>query len=149
MHRVLVVHGPNLNAQGTREPEIYGRVTLDEIQRRLELLGREIGCEVESVQSNHEGVLVDTLFGARSRTDGVLLNAAALTHTSVALHDAVIAAGVPVIEVHLSNPHARESFRHRSMLSRAVVGVVQGFGPDSYLLALRAMAGILDRGSQA
>jgi 3-dehydroquinate dehydratase-2 len=149
MHRVLVVHGPNLNAQGSREPEIYGRVTLDEIQRRLEVLGREIGCEVESVQSNHEGVLVDTLFDARGRADGVLLNAAALTHTSVALHDAVAAAGIPVIEVHLSNPHARESFRHHSMLSRAVVGVIQGFGPDSYLLALRAMSGILDHGREA
>ena len=149
MHRVLVVHGPNLDSLGTREPEIYGRDTLDDIRGRLEALGRELGCEVRSVQSNHEGVIVDALFNARGSTDGVLLNAAALTHTSVALHDAVLAAGVPVIEVHLSNPQARESFRHHSMLSRAVVGVVQGFGPDSYLLALRAMVGVLDRGRQA
>jgi 3-dehydroquinate dehydratase-2 len=149
MHRVLVVHGPNLNAQGSREPDVYGRVPLDEIQRSLESLGRELGCEVESFQSNHEGALIDALYEARTRVSGVLLNAGALTHTSLALRDAVVATGLPVIEVHLSNPHARESFRHSSVLSGASTGVIQGFGPDSYLLALRAMADLLNRGRQA
>ncbi len=145
MHRILVLHGPNLNLLGTREPDIYGSVTLDEIDRRLQVLGGELGCEVECRQSNHEGVLLDALHGARGRFHGVLINPGGLTHTSVALRDAVLAVGLPVIEVHVSNPHARESFRHRSFVSGAALGVVQGFGPDSYTLALRAMAGWLDR----
>jgi 3-dehydroquinate dehydratase II len=146
MHRILVVNGPNLNALGRREPEIYGEATWADIQVRLERLGGDLGCRVESLQSNHEGVLIDALYGAVERSDGVLLNAGALTHTSVALRDAVVAAGLPVVEVHLTNPNAREPFRHPSLLSGVTVGVIQGFGADSYLLALRALSGFLDRG---
>ena len=149
MHRILVLHGPNLNAMGTREPDIYGQASLADIDRRLQQLGAELQVEVESLQSNHEGVLIDALYQARGRSDGVLLNAGGLTHTSVALRDAVVAAGLPVVEVHVSNPHARESFRHRSQLSGAALGVVQGFGPDSYLLALRGLAARLGHGSRA
>ncbi len=139
MHRILVLHGPNLNLLGTREPDVYGSTTLDEIDRRLTSLAAELGCEVECRQSNHEGVLIDVLHSARGRFHGVLLNPGGLTHTSVALRDAVLAAGLPVIEVHVSNPQTRESFRHLSLISGAAVGVVQGFGADSYTLALRAM----------
>ena len=143
MHRILVLHGPNLNALGTREPQIYGRASLDDIDRRLATLGTELGVAVECQQSNHEGVLIDALYRARGHAQGVLLNPGALTHTSVALRDAALAAGIPVVEVHLSNPSARESFRQVSYLSGAALGVVQGFGADSYLLALRALAGHL------
>ena len=143
MHRILVLHGPNLNALGTREPQTYGHVSLDDINRRLESLGAELGVEVECQQSNHEGVLIDALYRTRGRSHGILLNPGALTHTSVALRDAALAAGIPVVEVHLTNPNARESFRHTSLLSGAVLGVVQGFGVESYLLGLRALAGHL------
>src|SRR5262249_37196043 len=139
MHRILVLHGPNLNALGTREPQTYGHASLDDINRRLEGLGAELGVEVECQQSNHEGVLIDALYRARGHCDGVLLNPAGLTHTSVALRDAALAAGIPIVEVHLTNPNVRESFRHASMLSGAALGVVQGFGPESYLLGLRAL----------
>ena len=144
MHRILVLHGPNLGATGTREPETYGRATLADIDHRLKELAAELRVEVECLQSNHEGVLIDALHQARDRSDGVLLNPGGLTHTSVALRDAAAAAGLPVVEVHLSNPMAREAFRHRSLISGAAVGVVQGFGPDSYLLALRGLATRLD-----
>jgi len=149
MRRILVLHGPNLNAMGTREPEIYGAASLADIDRRLEQLASELEVEVECLQSNHEGVLIDALYQARGRCEGVLLNPGGLTHTSVALRDAVLAAGLPVIEVHVSNPHARESFRHASLLSGAAVGVVQGFGADSYLLALRGLAARVLDGSRA
>jgi 3-dehydroquinate dehydratase-2 len=147
MHRILVLHGPNLNALGAREPGLYGSVTLAEIDRQLVGLGQEIGCEIESLQSSHEGVLIDRLYGARGASHGVLLNPAGLTHTSIALRDAVLAAGVPVVEVHLTNPLAREPFRHPSLISGAALGVVQGFGTDSYLLGLRALIGHLRRAS--
>lgn len=141
MPRILVLHGPNLNALGRREPEIYGTHSLEDIRRQLEALGRELGCDVESLHSNHEGVLIDALHGARERGfDGALLNPGGLTHSSVALGDAVRAAGVPVIEVHVSNPQSREPFRHRSFISGAALGLVQGFGPNSYRLALRGLA---------
>ena len=146
MHRILVLHGPNLNALGTREPDVYGRGTLAELDGRLEELAKELGCALESMQTQNEGVLLDALYGAAGRVSGVLLNAGAFTHTSVALRDAVAACRVPVIEVHLSNPAAREPYRRRSYLSDAVAGVVQGFGPDSYLLALRGLVGQLARG---
>jgi 3-dehydroquinate dehydratase-2 len=144
MPRILVLHGPNLDALGHREPEIYGQDSLDDINLRLARLGRELGCEVECLQSQHEGVLIEALHRARGRCQGVLLNPAGLTHTSVALGDAMRAAGVPVVEVHLSNPSARESFRHTSLTAGAALGVVQGFGAASYELALRGLMGRLD-----
>ena len=147
MH-ILVLHGPNLDALGTREPEAYGHDTLAEVDRRLGTLARELGVEIECQQSNHEGVLIDALHRARGRSHGVLLNAGGLTHTSVALRDAVTATGIPVVEVHLTNPNARESFRHASLISSAALGVVQGFGADSYLLALRALATHLAHGTR-
>lgn len=143
--RILVLHGPNLNALGTREPAVYGRASLDDINGLLEALAPRLGCEVECRQTNHEGVLIDALYSARGSADGVLLNPGGLTHSSVALRDAVLAAGVPVVEVHLSNPCAREAFRHTSMISGAAVGVVQGFGPAGYELALRGLMGVLSR----
>jgi len=149
MHRILVLHGPNLDATGTREPEIYGRASLADIDRRLKELASELRVDVECVQSNHEGVLIDALHQARGRSDGVLLNAGGLTHTSVALRDAAAAAGLPVVEVHLSNPQARETFRHVSLIAGAALGVVQGFGTDSYLLALRGLAARLDHAGSA
>ena len=146
MHRILVLHGPNLNALGTREPEIYGHATLEDIDRRLRALAAELEVEIECLQSNHEGVLIDALHRARGTSDGVLLNPGGLTHTSVALRDAVAATGLPVVEVHVTNPQARESFRHTSTVSAAAAAVVQGFGADSYLLALRGLAARLDHG---
>jgi len=143
MHRILVLHGPNLNALGSREPRTYGHASLDEVNRRLESLAAELGVAVECQQSNHEGVLIDALYRARGTAHGILINPGGLTHTSVALRDATLAAGIPVVEVHLTNPSARESFRHHSFLSGAALGVIQGFGPDSYLLGLRALAGHL------
>ena len=138
---VLVLNGPNLTLLGTREPEVYGRDTLDEIAGRLEDRARELGLEIDMRQSNHEGHLVDWLHeAAASEAKAVLLNAGALTHTSVALHDAIRAIPTPVIEVHLSNPHARERFRHRSFVAMAAKGTVAGFGAASYLLALEAAA---------
>lgn len=145
MHRILVVHGPNLDALGTREPGIYGTDSLDIIHQRLERLGRELDCEIETLQSAHEGVLIDALHRARPRFAGVLLNPGGLTHTSVSLRDAVLACGVPVVEVHLSHPAAREPFRQVSRMAGAASAVVQGFGSASYDLALRGLAGILDR----
>ncbi len=143
MKRILVLHGPNLQSLGTREPEVYGRVTLDDVARQLETLASELGCEVECRQTNHEGVLIDALYSAKGRADGILLNPGGLTHTSVALRDAVAGAGIPVVEVHLTNPQAREPFRRLSYVSGAAVGVVQGFGAESYRLALRGLLGHL------
>jgi len=147
MPRILVLHGPNLDALGTREPEVYGRTTLDQIDRGLSSLAAELGCELECRQTNHEGVLIDALHNARDSAQGVLLNPGGLTHTSVALRDAVAAAGLPVVEVHVSNPAAREPFRHVSTVSGVALGVVQGFGADSYGLGLRALVGYLRRGA--
>jgi len=139
--RVLVLNGPNLNLLGTREPAIYGSATLDDIGTALAAQALDLGLEVECRQSNHEGVLVDWLHEAQaSGAHAVLLNAGAYTHTSVALLDAIRAISVPVIEVHLSNPHAREAFRHTSWLAPVVRGTIAGFGPDSYRLALDAAA---------
>ncbi len=140
MLRILVLHGPNLHALGSREPEVYGEATLAEIDRRIGRLAAELGCQIDTLQTNHEGVLIDALHGAVGRADGVLLNPGGLTHTSVALHDAVRAVKLPVIEVHITNPSAREPFRRLSHISPAALGVVQGFGAESYLLALRGLA---------
>src|SRR5687767_4331485 len=138
---IYVLNGPNLNLLGTREPEIYGADTLDEIAGRLEDRARELGVGVEIRQSNHEGHLIDWLHEAQAEgAKAVILNAAGFTHSSVALLDAVKAVSTPVIEVHLSNPQARESFRRRSLLAPAARGTIAGFGPLSYLLALDAAA---------
>lgn len=138
---VLVLNGPNLNLLGTREPEIYGHDTLDTIAEALETQAHALGLEIDLRQSNHEGHLVDWLHEAGSRgVVAVILNAGALTHTSIALHDAIKAIPVPVIEVHLSNPHARESFRHHSFIAPVARGSICGFGALSYALALDAAA---------
>ena len=143
--RVLVLHGPNLNMLGLREPEIYGRTTLADIDAGLVALGRELGIAVETFQSNHEGELVSKIQEARGRCAALLINAGAYTHTSVALLDAILAAGLPVIEVHLSNLYKREPFRHHSYIARAAVGQICGFGADSYLLGLRAALGVIKK----
>jgi 3-dehydroquinate dehydratase-2 len=138
---IYVLNGPNLNLLGTREPHIYGSDTLDDIAGKLEDRARSLGLEVEVRQSNHEGHLVDWLHEAQAEgARAVLLNAGGFTHTSVAIHDAIKAIATPVIEVHLSNPHARESFRHVSLVGQAAKGTVAGFGSLSYLLALDAAA---------
>ena len=147
MSTILVLHGPNLNLLGEREPEIYGRTTLAEIDGRLAALGTELGVTVETFQSNHEGELIDRIQAGRGRVGAIVVNAGGFTHTSVALRDALAAADVPVVEVHLSNIHRREDFRHRSLVSGIAVGQVCGFGPQSYLLGLRAAAEAARAGS--
>lgn len=140
MDKVLVLHGPNLNLLGKREPEIYGRTTLDDINRMIAARAKEAGIEAEFLQSNHEGVLVDALQAAPEQgCSFVILNAAAFTHTSVAIRDAIAAIAVPVIEVHLSNIHRREEFRHHSVISPVVMGQIAGFGADSYMAALEVV----------
>ena len=141
MPTVFVLNGPNLNLLGTREPAVYGHDTLDDIAGMLEDRGRDLGLDIDMRQSNHEGHLVDWLHEAQA-TDAraVLLNAGGFTHTSVAIHDAIRAVRTPVIEVHLSNPHAREAFRHVSLIGQAARGTIAGFGAASYLLALEAAA---------
>ena len=140
---IFVLNGPNLNLLGTREPEIYGTVTLAEIEQRVQAKGTELGLAIEFRQTNHEGVLVDWLHEARATgAKAVLLNAAAYTHTSVALLDAIKAIGVPVIEVHLSDPETREPFRHRSYVTLGAADVVKGLGADSYLVALEKAAAL-------
>lgn len=135
---ILVLNGPNLNLLGSREPEIYGTTTLVDITTMLEVQARQLGCTVDVRQSNHEGVLIDWLHGAVAGYAAILLNAGALTHTSLALYDAIKSISVPVLEIHLSNPYAREEFRRKSVIAPAVRGVICGFGAQSYRLGLEA-----------
>jgi 3-dehydroquinate dehydratase-2 len=136
--KILVLHGPNLNLLGKREPEIYGRLTLKQINRKIQLLAAELGVEVEARQSNSEGELVDWIQQAPKEFGALIINAGAYTHSSIALRDALTAAGVAAVEVHLSNIYKREEFRKRSLIAEAVVGQITGFGVNSYLLGLRA-----------
>jgi 3-dehydroquinate dehydratase-2 len=136
--RVLVIHGPNLNLLGRREPHLYGEVTLDEINQRLDEFASREGIGIRCVQSNHEGEIIDLIGGAGDEYGAIIINPGAYTHTSIAIRDAISGSGVPTIEVHLSNIYARESFRHRSVIAPVCVGQISGFGPNSYILALKA-----------
>ena len=137
--KILILHGPNLNLLGTREPEVYGSMTLDDINNKLTELGKELSVEIQCLQSNHEGALIDALHDARTWANGVVFNPGGYTHTSIALRDAISAIQIPVVEVHLSNVYAREEFRHVSMISAVCKGKITGFGWRSYLLGLRAL----------
>ena len=141
--KILVLHGPNLNLLGKREPKIYGRLTLEQVNRKIEALARELGVEVECRHSNSEGELVNWIQQAPKQFGALVINAAAYTHSSVALRDALTAAGIPAVEVHISNIYRREEFRKKSLIAEAVVGQITGFGVNSYLLGLRAAVGCL------
>jgi 3-dehydroquinate dehydratase-2 len=145
---VLVINGPNLNLLGTREPEIYGHTTLEDINRELLALGTELGIRVETFQSNSEGALVDKIQQVRGNIDLIIINPAAYTHTSIAIRDALIAVETPIIEVHLSNVHKREPFRHHSTIADIAEARLMGFGADGYLLALRAAVQMIQRQRQ-
>ena len=139
MKKILVIHGPNLNLLGQREVEVYGHITLDELNHRLEKFAKEEGFFVEAYQSNSEGDLVTKIQEAKGRFDGLVINPAAYTHTSIAIRDALAAVSLPVVEVHLSNIYRREEFRHKSLTAPLAKGIISGFGVSSYLLGLRAM----------
>jgi 3-dehydroquinate dehydratase-2 len=146
--KVLVLHGPNLNLLGTRQPEIYGSTTLAQIDHLLEVRGGELGVEVTVTQSNSEGTLVDAIQEAREAVSGILINPGGYSHTSVAIRDALLAVGIPAVEIHLSNPSAREEFRHVDLVAGACLGVVAGFGARGYVVALEQLVTTL-RASQA
>ncbi len=143
--KILVLNGPNLNLLGKRERQHYGSLSLPAIEKQLKKLGRELGVQLEFFQSNFEGALVEKIQNARDKADGILINPAAYTHTSIALRDALAAVEIPFVEVHLSNLAKREEFRKRSLLSDLALGVISGFGPASYFLGLRALAEFLKK----
>ncbi len=144
MHKALILNGPNLNLLGTRQPEVYGSTTLKMVEELCFNHGKKIGIDVSTLQSNHEGELIDAIHAAKGVQNGIVLNAGAYTHTSIALMDAISSVDLPVVEVHLSNIHAREPFRHQSYISKVALGQICGFGTRSYVLALDALAGYLD-----
>ena len=143
MKRILVIHGPNLNLLGKREPDVYGSVTIDQINSDLKKLADERGISLEIIQSNHEGEIVEMIGKANGRFDAILINPAAYTHTSIAIRDAISASDIPTVEVHLSNIYAREEFRHTSLIAPVAKGQVSGFGKMSYLLGLEAAIGLI------
>ncbi len=144
--RVTVLNGPNLNLLGTREPEVYGRATLDQVESLVRVEAAHLGMTIEWSQSNHEGALIDQIQSLPGRADGLILNAGAYTHTSLAIRDALLAVRTPFVEVHLSNPFARDEVRRHSLVADLALGVIAGFGPQSYLLGLRALAARLTDG---
>ena len=139
MPSILILNGPNLNLLGQRQPEVYGTTTLADVEALCRAEAEALGIALEFMQSNHEGALVDAIHGAVGRHDGLIINAGAYTHTSIALLDAVTSVALPAVEVHLSNVYAREDFRHQSYLARAALGIIAGFGAQSYILALQAL----------
>ncbi len=148
MARILVIHGPNLDLLGRRQPEIYGTFSLDEINKQLKKLAEKENIKIEFLQSNHEGEIVDAIGAARGKFDALLINPAAYTHTSVAIRDAIGAVDLPAVEVHLSNIYAREQFRHTSLIAPVARGQICGFGIDSYLLGLQAAIKLVRRNEQ-
>ena len=144
--RILLLNGPNLNTLGMREPEIYGRDTLDDIVGRLKTRAKELGAEMESFQSNHEGALIDWLQDHQAAANGLIINPGAFTHTSIALRDAIAGSGLPTVEIHISNVHAREEFRHRSYISGIARGVIVGLGWRGYIYALEALVALSQEG---
>jgi len=145
MKKILVIHGPNLNLLGSREVDVYGKVTIDEINADLKKLAKTRKASIDTVQSNHEGEIVDLIGKAKGKFDGILINPAAYTHTSVAIRDAVSAVNIPTVEVHLSNIYSREEFRHTSLIAPVAAGQVSGFGKASYLLGLEALLGLVGK----
>lgn len=144
MPKILVIHGPNLNLLGEREVDIYGRLTIDEIDSKLRDAAKQKGLEIEIIQSNHEGEIVELIGKAKNNFDALLINPAAYTHTSVAIRDAIEAVAIPAVEVHLSNIYAREEFRHTSLIAPVAKGQISGFGLNSYLLGLQAAIGLIN-----
>jgi len=143
MAKILIIHGPNLNLLGTREVDVYGKLTIDDINKELKKTAKALGAELEIKQSNHEGEIVDLIGNAKNKVDAILINPAAYTHTSVAIRDAISATAIPTVEVHLTNIYAREEFRHTSITAPVVVGQVSGFGLESYILGLKAIISIV------
>ena len=145
MRKILVIHGPNLNLLGTREPDVYGSVTIDDINKDLKRCAKSKGISLEIMQSNHEGDIVEKIGGSKGKFDAILINPAAYTHTSVAIRDAISAVSIPTVEVHLSNIYAREEFRHTSLIAPVAMGQVSGFGKMSYLLGLDAAISLINK----
>ena len=145
MHKILVIHGPNLNLLGTREPDIYGKVSINKINQELIKAAKKNKIQLKIVQSNHEGEIVDLIGKSKDKFNAIIINPAAYTHTSVAIRDAISAVSIPTIEVHLSNIYAREDFRHNSLIAGVAIGQISGFGINSYLLGLEAAIGLIKK----